>query len=215
MPEIINNACLSGRPGGFILTDRAMELGGFSRGDKILDLGCGSGATVEYLRSNYLLEASGLDKNPALSSETLSIIKSSAEKTPAPDSTFDGILMECSFSLMDKPAKVLDECDRVLKPDGKLMVSDIYARGAPANLQGCLGRIDSRENIIKLFEEHRFKVLLFEDHTRLLQSMWGQMIFEQGAREFYGKLGAGPDEFRKIRCGYYLMLAVKTDPNIL
>jgi hypothetical protein len=35
------------RPGGFIITDQAISFCSFQPGTKSLDLGCGSGATVE------------------------------------------------------------------------------------------------------------------------------------------------------------------------
>ncbi|MCL5290189.1 MAG: SAM-dependent methyltransferase, partial [Firmicutes bacterium] len=36
------------RPGGFTLTDKAVQYCGFKPGTTVLDLGCGTGATVEH-----------------------------------------------------------------------------------------------------------------------------------------------------------------------
>ena len=49
------------RPGGFTLTDRAISFCSFSPQDRILDVGCGTGATVEHLINNYKLKATGVD----------------------------------------------------------------------------------------------------------------------------------------------------------
>jgi ubiquinone/menaquinone biosynthesis C-methylase UbiE len=209
MPEILKTAGLSGRPGGFSLTDRAIKLGGFRPGMKILDLGCGEGYTVEYLREKLGLDATGLDKNISCGTENPGIQNAKAEAIPLPDAGMDGILMECSFSLTDDPEKVLSECHRILKPGGKLIISDMYARGEPAMLTGCLGRLESREYLLTLFEKSHFKPEVFEDHTQLLQAMWGQMIFDQGAEQFYCNLGIDPAELKRIKCGYYLMMAKK------
>lgn len=54
------------RPGGLSITKRAMELCKFEKGAKILDVGCGYGATVEYLQNNYDVEAMGIDLSTVL-----------------------------------------------------------------------------------------------------------------------------------------------------
>lgn len=81
--------------------------------------------------------------------------------------------MECSLSVMDDQSVVLKECNRVLK-DGRLIVSDMYARGEPARLKGCLGRVDTKEDIISTIESNGFAVEYFEDFTHHLQTMWGK-----------------------------------------
>lgn len=43
------------RPGGMFLTDRAVKICDFKNGDKILDVGCGMGATVEKLKNIYII----------------------------------------------------------------------------------------------------------------------------------------------------------------
>ena len=49
------------RPGGMFLTDRSIKICEFKHGDKILDVGCGMGVTVEKLKSIYNLDAFGVD----------------------------------------------------------------------------------------------------------------------------------------------------------
>ena len=117
--------------------------------------------------------------------------------------------MECSFSLMEDQEVVLTECHRVLKPDGRLIVSDMYAHGQPEKLSGCLGRMERKENIISILKSNGFSVELFEDYTHELQTMWGQMIFEQGAKSFYCSMGVDPATLKRIKCGYYLIIATK------
>lgn len=212
MPEALITSCLSDRPGGFVLTDRAAELGGFKQGMKILDLGCGAGYTVDYLKEKYGIDATGLDKN-AWHNEKAGILIALADDIPLQDGSLDAILMECSFSLMDEPGKVLSECHRTLKPGGKLIISDMYARGEPAVLTGSLGRLENKEHLLARIKKSHFSIEVFEDHTLLLQSMWGQMIFDQGAEKFYCSLGASPAELKRIKCGYYLMMAVKNKPD--
>ena len=64
---IMNKAdvCNTGvcRPGGFTITDRAMEYCRFNKGSKLLDVGCGLGATVRHVAEKYGLDAYGIEKD--------------------------------------------------------------------------------------------------------------------------------------------------------
>ena len=53
-------------PGGRALTDRAVALAGWPRGSRVLDLGCGSGAALGYLRSQVGFGACGIDPSTLL-----------------------------------------------------------------------------------------------------------------------------------------------------
>ncbi|MFZ4523101.1 MAG: DVU_1556 family methyltransferase [Bacteroidales bacterium] len=204
------SGCLTGRPGGFILTSRAAELGSFGMGSRILDIGCGSGETVRYLRSECGIEAFGIDKNLDQSSGESYLIMGHAEDLPFPDGYMDGILTECSFSLFEDQEKSLKECFRILKPDGRLIISDLYALSEPAQLGGCLGKVDSKEFLMSLLHDNGFKVEIFEDQSHHLKTLFGQMIMDEGVSKFLQRLGQSPDIMKRVRCGYYLCSAIKT-----
>ncbi len=197
------------RPGGFIITDRALTFCGLPEGAAVLDIGCGSGATVMHMRSHYGYTAWGIDKRGGNGSSYLR--EGQGERIPWPDNSFDAVMMECSFTLMDDQCAVLKECLRVLVHGGRLIISTIYALGEPAILPESIGRIESRENLLRKIEQHRFKTILFEEYTPHLKTMWGQMIMERGAGALYQTLGADYDEMRRIRCGYCLIIATKED----
>lgn len=199
------------RPGGFEITDRAVSFCSFRRGAKIIDLGCGSGATVDHLIHNYGLNASGLDINLNTSSEKGLLFTGYAEDIPMPSSIFDGVLMECSFSMMTDQEKVLKECRRILKANGRLIISDMYARGESSCIGGTIGQLVTREKVVSLLETSGFRIDLFEDFTTSLQSFWGQMILEKGSDSFYNDLGVSRDLLKRIKCGYYLLVAEKKD----
>jgi SAM-dependent methyltransferase len=115
--------------------------------------------------------------------------------------------MECSFSLMDDRGRVLRECHRVLKPGGRVAIAVLYARGKPSRLKGSLGTIDSREGLSDLLERNQFTIMSFEDHTHALQTLWGQMIFDQGTTGFYESIATDREAMKSVRCGYCLMVA--------
>ncbi len=54
------------RPGGLALTETALSRCSFSPGARILDVGCGSGGTVEWLIRRHGLRAAGVDPSPFL-----------------------------------------------------------------------------------------------------------------------------------------------------
>ena len=91
-------------------------------------------------------QISGLDKNPDVH-EPGWIETGCAEKLPYPDQTADIILMECSCSKAAEPAEALREVYRVLKPEGWLLMSDMYARKKELFLDGMLGRLESAKTI--------------------------------------------------------------------
>lgn len=198
------------RPGGFTLTDRGLALCGFAVGSRVLDIGCGSGATVHHLRERHGLEAWGIDLEPGRTSEFL--LRGAALALPFRDAAFDGVLLECSLSLMDDPEAVLRECHRILKPAGRILLTDLYARGEPARLQGCLGIVERRETLEAWVSSQGFPHLHFEDHSEPLRALWGQMVLDRGLAVFCAELGADAQALRAVRCGYALLVARKDAP---
>lgn len=207
MEKIDKTSCEINRPGEFIITEKALDICSFPANATIIDIGCGSGATVNYIRQHYGFNVFGIDNSKEIPGIKNNIISASAEKIPFDSGSVDGILMECSFSLMENQHKVLDECNRVLKEKGCLIISDMYSRGEPAKLSGSLGRIDTKETICSIIENCGFRIELFEDFTQCLQAMWGQMIFEKGADDFYSELGVCANILKSIKCGYFLIVA--------
>ena len=221
------------RPGGFTITDRAMQFCNFTSRVRLADIGCGLGATVRYLEREYGLTAVGLDWDSACVTEAQArtgesagrydnlpdrLIVGDARDMPFADSSLDGLLFECSFSKMEPPQAVLTECRRVLKSGGYWICSDLYARRKPAAAHGgrdATGRFDTRQMIVERAQANGFEVRLFEDHTPALHAMVGQMILDGGVESLRENLGVGREELREIGCGYYLMIAVMPENNIV
>ena len=85
-----------------------MEFCGFLPGAKIIDVGCGSGLTVEFLREKYGFEATGIDINAT--GENSYLRAAPAGQLPFEPDSADGVFMECSFSLFNDQDAVLSEC---------------------------------------------------------------------------------------------------------
>ncbi len=218
------------RPGGMGLTRRALGLcGGFRPGSRVLDVGCGTGATVKGLIEAYGIRAVGLDPSFAMlacgraANASLLLVRATGESLPFPDLCFDGILAECSLSLSRDPGAVLRECRRVLRRGGKLVLTDVYARNAAAvpglravSPDCCLAGAAARDELADRLERSGFAVRVWEDHTPALKYFAARLILSgENAPSFWCAFtGAAPADAVEIgravsraRVGYFLAVS--------
>ena len=119
-------------PGDRTLTDLAASLAGFKAGDRVLDLGCGDGDTLRYLRETYGVEPYGCDTDRAMVARalekdpSLNVRHTEGIELDYASNFFDGAIMECSFSLMRRHDELLHELYCVLKPGARLAIGDLY-----------------------------------------------------------------------------------------
>jgi ubiquinone/menaquinone biosynthesis C-methylase UbiE len=105
-------------------------------GKQVLDIGCGRGSLVKLLRdAGY--NAFGIDKN-SLIKEAINkpgsrelrkrLFTGKAEKIPFEEGLFDYVIMFASFHHLtqDKTQKAFEECKRVLKHKGKMIIVEPY-----------------------------------------------------------------------------------------
>ena len=199
------NECSLCRPGGFALTRQMFQFAGIEIPEagaaetestdpavplRVIDIGCGTGGTMRWLSEHFPdWQISGLDKNPDVH-EPGWIETGCAEKLPYPDQTADIILMECSCSKAAEPAAALREVYRVLKPEGWLLMSDMYARKKELFLDGMLGRLESAKTIRDRLAEAGFVLAKMQDASGALAEWIGQQIFDGNLEFVCAALGA-------------------------
>ena len=210
------------RPGGLSLTDRAMDFCGFTADAAIVDVGCGSGGTVEHLLNVYGANVCGIDPSDALlavgrnRSPLLPIKKGVAESLPFADRSADGIFCECVFSILEDQAQALREFARVLKPEGFLVITDVYLRSTSgtanrsSNTGCCVAGARPMYELEEALYKQGFSALLWEDHTLALKELAVQLILSNGSLDgfFSPSCAAGSGSSMKAgRPGYFLLVA--------
>lgn len=124
------------------VTQWALEFFDFQENDRVLDIGCGGGATLArmagYIKSGHLtgidysgtsVEMSRKLNADAVKSGKMDILEGSVEQLPFENGVFDKIITVESFYFWPNPVENLKEVHRVLKKGGRfLLVADIYQK---------------------------------------------------------------------------------------
>jgi len=216
------------RPGGLALTRHALAVAALPPGARVLDLGCGLGTTAVACRAEFDLDAVGLDCSARMLAEVrgphpaLPLVQAPGARLPFCDGGLNAVLAECVLSLMPDLDAALADIRRVLREDGLLVVSDLYARapeGVP-DLRGlllvsCLRGALARDVFESRLTAHGFTLILWEDHTEALKAFTARLIFEHGSlASFWGCATGNPvvgepiqQATLRARPGYFLALA--------
>ena len=175
------------RPGGLALTDTALAMCALPCAARVLDVGCGTGAVVAYLKERYGFRAFGIDCSAAAGH----CMRAVAESLPVKDAACDCVMSECVLSLVPHAKRCLHEMYRVLRHGGYAILSDIYDRSQP-------------DHEVELLRCSGFEVVLWQDHTRSLREV-------AAAAALQGRSGdiCLPAGFCPQQAGYYLAIARK------
>src|ERR1700757_2728875 len=174
-------------------------------GEVVLDLGSGGGIDVllSAKRVGPTGKAYGLDMTDEMLAlarenqrkagvENVEFLKGAIENIPLPENAVDVIISNCVINLSGDKDRVLREAFRVLKPGGRLAISDVVVRGeVPADIRksmelwvGCIaGALEENEYQEKL-RRAGFESIDVEA-TRVYKA--------EEAREFLAAAGLDPD----------------------
>jgi SAM-dependent methyltransferase len=220
------------RPGGFQLTQKAIEICKLTSKDKILDLGCGRGATISYLYNNYSIKAVGIDPSEKLlniakaNCDFADLVRGFGETLPFDNESFDCVIAECTLSLMDDLNETIQEVNRVLKKKGWFVITDVFSKNPDAlsELEGfsfhsCMRGLHDLDKLQQKIEKAGFKSVYLEDCSDLLKELLVSIVFTYGSMDrFWSKatdnescgLESGFQEKLKLcKPGYFMLIALK------
>ena len=182
-------------PGGEDLTQRTIAAMNLRPGASIADLGCGTGTSALLLADKPGLDVSAIDLSAdnirraqdRLSAEagtagTVHFQQADVHQLPFDDGQFDGVLAECTFSLFQRQRAVLAEVKRVLKPSGRLGITDMAVGGPlPADIAAivapwtCLVDAVDQKTYSDMFIGAGFEIKAFSDESSALLELISQL----------------------------------------
>jgi SAM-dependent methyltransferase len=195
------------RPGGLALTEDLIDIAGFQLGERVLDVGCGLGASTRLLLSRGVA-AIGVDIDVEAGPRAAPFVVADAARLPFGDESLDGVLAECVLSTLADRARALAEWSRVMKPGGRLALSDVYSR-----MDRGAGRIATRDEATESVSAAGFRLERFADRSEALKRWVAEFIFAYGSLEALcgAEGGAAGGALNRARPGYCLIVARK--PN--
>jgi SAM-dependent methyltransferase len=155
-----------------------IALASLKEGETVVDLGSGAGFDA-FLASKKVGKSGkviGVDMTPAMLSkarknakqgnyENVEFRMGEIEHLPVSDGSVDAIISNCVINLVPDKSQVFRDAYRVLKPGGRLMISDIVlTKELPDFIQdsieaytGCISGAILKDNYTKLMQESGFQ----------------------------------------------------------
>jgi ubiquinone/menaquinone biosynthesis C-methylase UbiE len=174
-------------PGGLALTEHLAALAGITSDKEVLDVAAGTGSTALFLASRFGCRVVGLEygrdlvdqANDAAAAAGLNhkvnFRQGDAESLPFDDSSFDLIFCECAYCTFPNKGTAAEEFARVLRPGGRLALSDLTRSGPlPSELDSllawisCIADAQPVESYISFLESAGLIVELVENQDQAL-----------------------------------------------
>ncbi len=199
---------------GLDLVDEIIELYKGDDNIKALDVGCGSGYSVNCLCEKGF-DATGIDYCEEIINlgkekyKNIDLQVMDANNIDFPKNYFDLIIFECSLSIMKNPESILSNCKELLKQKGIILLSDFYFK-----------KSDNQDNTYTIdywntvFDELNLKIIKFEDKYSEWRNFLGMVLWEYG--DLSGLLmGNENDQINKDilkkETGYFFTILKKED----
>jgi arsenite methyltransferase len=177
-------------PGGLRLTERLGRKLGLGPGMRVLDVASGNGESAIFLAQRFGSEVLGIDfglvnvKQAAARADEgglgplVQFQQGDAERIDFPDETFDAVLCECAFCTFPEKRVAAAEITRVLRPAGKVGLSDLTRSAKlPEELQGlfawvaCIADARPVEEYVGYLEGVGIRNVEIETHDEALAEM--------------------------------------------
>ena len=180
--------------GGLAATDALAHHAKINESTHVLDLCCGLGGPARYLAYHYGCRVTGVDMNTDRLAGAVRLTErtklqdrvlfhhANALQTGLTDETFDVIVSQEAFCHIPNKKALITECARLLKPDGRIVYTDILARSSMTNeirsrleTEMVFSELSTSEQYCHLLEEKGCEVIEVED----LSDNWAQILIDR------------------------------------
>jgi arsenite methyltransferase len=177
-------------PGGLALTERLGKLLDLKPGKHVLDVAAGRGTSAIFLAQNFGCTVLGVEYGSDSVREATRAAEASglshlvrfeqgdAECLASADKQFDAVICECAFCTFPNKHAAVEEFARVLRPGGKVGLTDLTRSGeVPPELQGllawiaCIAAAREIDEYARYLEHADFTVDRIEPHDDVLSAM--------------------------------------------
>ncbi len=178
-------------PGGVRLTSRLVDALRVGPSQLVVDVASGPGASTLQVAREAACEVIGVDLSPTSVeaaeraaersglADRARFVEGDAEALPLADAVADGVICECALCTFPDKRAAVSEIARVLKPGGRLALSDMVAEREqlPAELQtldawvSCFADARPLEEIERLLTEVGLEPELVERHDGALAAL--------------------------------------------
>ena len=145
---------MKSHPGAQAHTRHMLALAGLPEGARVLDMGAGAGEALTLLREHGF-DARGIDLEP----RSADVERADFLRAPFPDGSFDAVLSQCAFFVSGDPRAALREACRLLRPNGTLLLSDVFFEEPGAMLEEARFEITHREDMTPLWRAYYIDAL--------------------------------------------------------
>ncbi len=220
------------RPGEFKLTEKAIKFCNITNKDSVLDLGCGMGATIEYLYKQYIIKATGIDPSEKLlgiakeKCDFANFVLGTGDMLPFPKESFQCVFAECTLSLMNDLNQTIHEVNRVLKKNGWFIITDVFAKHPDeikelenCSIHSCMRGLHNLDILQEKLTNTGFKIAYFEDCSDLLKELLVKIIFNYGSMDIFWSKATGDtdclsgiefiEKLKLCKPGYFILIGKK------
>lgn len=169
-----------------------VALASLKEGETVVDLGSGGGLDCFLAAKKVGLKGKviGVDMTPEMLDKARANCSKGGyknvefrlgeiENLPVADNTADVVISNCVINLSPEKQRVFEETFRVLKPSGRLMISDmVLLKAIPEAVKksvlgyiGCISGAEMKNEYVKLIENAGFKEVKIIEETRLPAEM--------------------------------------------
>lgn len=154
------------RKGRFKLLERSLAAAGFPKAAPLLEVGCATGDGSAHLAALGYTCITGVDIDAEAIAQArencpgLRFVCADARSLPFAAGSFEGIISEAAFSVIDGKAEAAREYSRVLAPGGLVLLHDFAAAAEHTHTQPgipCLDGVQSMEGYRAVFEAAGFE----------------------------------------------------------